>query len=131
MPELFDPVDPVALSIELIRCESVTPHEGGALTLLEEALGAEGFACRRISRGGVENLYARWGVDGPVFGFNGHVDVVPPGDPEAWTRPPFSGEVHDGVLWGRGATDMKTGVAAFVAAAIDAARPGRRAPSRS
>lgn len=122
MPELFDPVDPVALSIELIRCKSVTPHEGGALTLLEEALGAEGFACRRISRGGVENLYARWGVDGPVFGFNGHVDVVPPGDPEAWTRPPFSGEVHDGVLWGRGATDMKTGVAAFVAAAIDAAR---------
>src|SRR5690606_33149135 len=66
-------------------------------------------------------LFARWGARGAArsFGFNGHVDVVPPGDPDAWTQPPFSGALLDGVLWGRGATDMKSGVAAFVAAAID------------
>ncbi|MGG7567234.1 succinyl-diaminopimelate desuccinylase [Rhodovulum sp. DZ06] len=109
--------DPVALSADLIRCASVTPEEAGALDVIRAPLEAAGFRCTRIDRGGVSNLYARWGSEAPVFGFNGHVDVVPVGDEAAWTRPPFSGEIADGVLWGRGAQDMKTGVAAFVAAA--------------
>ncbi|GMG83864.1 succinyl-diaminopimelate desuccinylase [Paralimibaculum aggregatum] len=111
--------DPVALTAELIRCPSVTPEEGGALALLEGLLAPAGFACHRISRGGVENLYARWGTGGPVFGFAGHTDVVPVGDVADWTADPFGGMEADGVLWGRGATDMKSGVGAFVAAALD------------
>ncbi len=111
-------VDPVELTAELIRCPSVTPAEGGAITLVERVLGEAGFRCTRISRGGVENLFARWGAAGPVFAFNGHTDVVPTGDEALWTHPPFSGDQEDGILWGRGAVDMKSGVAAFVAAAI-------------
>ena len=113
--------DPVALTAELIRCPSVTPKEGGALELLEERLKLAGFDCHRIDRGGVSNLFARWGAAGnkKSFGFNGHTDVVPVGDEAAWTHDPFGGQIIDGVLWGRGATDMKSGVAAFVAAAID------------
>jgi succinyl-diaminopimelate desuccinylase len=111
--------DAASLTAELIRCPSVTPEEGGALAHLEKLLSAHGFRCTRIDRGGVANLYARWGDKGPVFGFNGHTDVVPPGDAEAWTHPPFSGAVHDGEIWGRGAVDMKSGVAAFAAAACD------------
>ena len=111
-------VDPVALTAELIRCPSVTPAEGGAIALLERLLGEAGFHCTRISRGGVENLFARWGTSDPVFAFNGHTDVVPPGDEALWTRPPFAGEEEDGILYGRGAVDMKSGVAAFVAAAV-------------
>lgn len=116
--------DPAALSQRLIRCPSVTPEEGGALVLLEAELVAAGFTCTRIDRGGVANLFARWGRRGAnrSLGFNGHTDVVPVGDEAAWTRPPFGGEIHDGWLWGRGATDMKSGVAAFVAAAIDYVR---------
>lgn len=110
-------IDPVTLTAELIRCPTVTPDEGGALLLLETLLGQAGFACTRISRGGVENLYARWGQGSPVFAFAGHTDVVPVGDEAAWTHAPFSGDREDGVLWGRGAVDMKSGVAAFVAAA--------------
>jgi succinyl-diaminopimelate desuccinylase len=110
--------DPVALTADLVRCPSVTPAEGGALGLLEGVLAVEGFACTRIRRGGIDNLYARWGRTAPVFGFGGHTDVVPPGDVAAWTADPFGGTVADGVLWGRGAVDMKSGVAAFVAAAI-------------
>ena len=110
-------IDPVALTQELIRCPSVTPEEGGAIALLEGLLGEAGFACTRISRGGVENLYARWGRTEPVFAFAGHTDVVPIGDEAAWTHAPFDGDLEDGVLWGRGAVDMKSGVAAFVAAA--------------
>ena len=118
------PVDPVHLSAELIRCASVTPDEGGALVLLERLLAGAGFTCTRVDRGGVSNLYARWGQRGAnkSFGFNGHTDVVPVGDAAAWSRDPFGGEVVDGVLWGRGATDMKTGVAAFAAAAVDFVR---------
>lgn len=118
------PVDPVHLSAELIRCASVTPDEGGALVLLERLLAGAGFTCTRVDRGGVSNLYARWGLRGAnkSFGFNGHTDVVPVGDAAAWSRDPFGGEVVDGVLWGRGATDMKTGVAAFTAAAVDFVR---------
>ncbi|MFC3060608.1 succinyl-diaminopimelate desuccinylase [Paenirhodobacter populi] len=112
--------DPVALAAELIRCPSVTPNEGGALVLLEARLGAAGFTCIRVDRGGIPNLFARWGAKGArTFGFNGHTDVVPVGDTAAWSHDPFGGEVIDGILWGRGATDMKTGVAAFAAAAID------------
>ena len=113
--------DPARLTADLIRCPSVTPDEGGALVLLERVLAGAGFACTRVDRGGIANLYARWGDKGHrrSFGFNGHTDVVPVGDEAAWTVPPFSGETRDGAIWGRGAVDMKSGVAAFVAAAVD------------
>ncbi|MDP5218311.1 succinyl-diaminopimelate desuccinylase [Ruegeria sp. 2205SS24-7] len=113
--------DAVKLTADLIRCPSVTPVEGGALKLLDDLLSSAGFDCVRVDRGGVSNLFARWGRKGheKTFGFNGHTDVVPVGDEAAWTMPPFGAEVKDGVLYGRGATDMKSGVAAFVAAAID------------
>ncbi|WP_170341238.1 succinyl-diaminopimelate desuccinylase [Ruegeria arenilitoris] len=116
--------DPVNLTADLIRCPSVTPEEGGALVLLEDILTRAGFTCTRVDRGGVCNLFARWGDKGHArsFGFNGHTDVVPVGDEAAWTRPPFGAEIHDGILYGRGATDMKSGVAAFVAAAVDFVR---------
>lgn len=109
-------MDAVDLARALVRCPSVTPEEGGALGLLEDLLGKAGFACHRIERGGVQNLYARWGSEAPVFGFGGHTDVVPVG--EGWSVDPFAGEIRDGQLWGRGAADMKSGVAAFAAAAI-------------
>jgi len=117
-------IDPVDLTARLIRCPSVTPEEGGALRLLEAELTAAGFACTRVDRNGIPNLFARWGGKGAnrAFGFNGHTDVVPVGDPTDWSRDPFGGEIVDGVLWGRGATDMKSGVAAFVAAAVDFVR---------
>lgn len=111
--------DPVALTAELIRCPSVTPAEGGALVLLEGRLAAAGFRTVRTDRNGIANLFARWGTAGPVLGFNGHTDVVPPGDPAAWRHDPFAATIEDGRLYGRGAADMKSGVAAFVAAAID------------
>ena len=120
----FPPTDPVALTAALIRCPSVTPTEGGALTLLSGLLSQAGFACTRVDRNGTPNLFARWGRKGAnrTFGFNGHTDVVPVGDAAAWTHDPFGGEIVDGVLWGRGATDMKSGVAAFAAAAVDFVR---------
>ncbi len=116
--------DPVALAAELIRCPSVTPAEGGAIALLDRLLSGAGFTTSRVDRGGIANLYARWGARGAnrSFGFNGHTDVVPVGDAAAWTHDPFGGEIADGILWGRGATDMKSGVAAFAAAAIDFVR---------
>lgn len=114
------PTDPADLTARLIRCPSVTPEEGGAIVLLGDLLTQAGFEVHRIDRGGVSNLFARWGRKGSFsFGFNGHTDVVPPGDLGSWTYPPFSGHVEGGTIWGRGATDMKSGVAAFVAAAID------------
>ncbi len=115
------PVDPVALTADLVRCPSVTPAEGGALVLLEKLLTAGGFECTRVDRGGIANLYARWGRKGAnrTFGFNGHTDVVPLGNENDWSVLPFGGEIKDGYLYGRGATDMKSGVAAFAAAAID------------
>jgi succinyl-diaminopimelate desuccinylase len=118
------PIDPVDLTARLIRCPSVTPEEGGALQLLERELTAAGFGCTRVDRGGVSNLFARWGDKGAnrALGFNGHTDVVPVGDPADWTRDPFGGEIDAGRIWGRGACDMKSGVAAFVAAAIDFVR---------
>ena len=113
--------DAAELTAELIRCPSVTPEEGGALVLLQERLSAAGFDCTRVDRNGTSNLFARWGDKGHArsFGFNGHTDVVPVGNEAAWTVPPFGAVVKDGVLYGRGATDMKSGVAAFAAAAID------------
>ena len=116
--------DPADLTARLIRCPSITPEDGGALALLTELLENGGFSVHRCDRAGVPNLFARWGEKGAPrsFGFNGHTDVVPPGDGAAWTHPPFSGHSEGGVIWGRGATDMKSGVAAFVAAALDFVR---------
>jgi len=113
--------DPVALTADLIRCPSITPNEGGALVLLDTLLSAAGFVTTRVDRGGISNLFARWGArtNGRTFGFNGHTDVVPIGDLADWSVDPFGAEQKDGFLYGRGATDMKSGVAAFAAAAID------------
>ena len=118
------PVDPVALTAALIRCPSVTPVEAGTLALLRDVLEGAGFECHRVDRGGICNLFARWGRRGAnrTFGFNGHVDVVPVGDAAAWTQDPFGAAVVDGWMYGRGSTDMKSGVAAFVAAAVDFVR---------
>jgi succinyl-diaminopimelate desuccinylase len=115
--------DPVALTQALIRCPSVTPEEGGALTLLEELLRPAGFACHRLvmtepGTPDVDNLYARFGRGQPHLCFAGHTDVVPVGDETAWTRPPFGAEIHDGVLYGRGAVDMKGAIACFAVAAL-------------
>ncbi|MEP3676227.1 succinyl-diaminopimelate desuccinylase [Sulfitobacter sp.] len=114
-------VDPVELTAALVRCPSVTPADAGALDILHELLSDAGFACAWADRGGIRNLFARWGSQGNTrsFGFNGHTDVVPIGDEAAWTMPPFRAEIKDGIMYGRGTTDMKSGVAAFAAAAID------------
>jgi len=131
MTQSIDPVvptiDPVALTAALVRCASVTPAHDGALDVVAGALAPFGFRLTRVDRGGIVNLYARFGDSGPVLGFNGHVDVVPPGDAAAWTHPPFAAVIEGGALWGRGAVDMKSGVAAFVAAAADwaASNPAR------
>ncbi|EMD81889.1 succinyl-diaminopimelate desuccinylase [Pacificimonas flava] len=114
--------DPVALSQALIRIPSVTPDTGAAQDLLAEALEAAGFTVWRhlwgeAPDGPVANLFARRGTAGPHFAFAGHTDVVPPGAPEDWPGPPFAAEVRDGLLIGRGASDMKSAIAAFVAAA--------------
>ncbi len=113
--------DPVKLTADLIKCPSVTPSNEGALEILEALLSSSGFECTRVDRGGICNLYARWGekTAPKTFGFNGHTDVVPVGDRDAWTKDPFGAQIEDGWLYGRGATDMKSGVAAFAAAAID------------
>ncbi|GBD43624.1 Succinyl-diaminopimelate desuccinylase [bacterium HR40] len=115
-------VDPVELTRALVRCPSVTPVEAGVFAPLEQRLEAMGFSSRRLAfrstAGGqsVPNLFARLGTDAPVLLFCGHTDVVPPGDPAAWTVDPFAGEIRDGRLYGRGAADMKSGIAAFLAA---------------
>ncbi|MEN8982665.1 MAG: succinyl-diaminopimelate desuccinylase [Planktotalea arctica] len=113
--------DPVSLTADLVRCQSVTPTEGGALQLLESLLSTHGFDCTRVDRNGISNLCAVWGGgnNGRTFGYNGHTDVVPIGNPEDWTCDPFGAEIRNGVLYGRGATDMKSSVAAFATAAID------------
>lgn len=114
----------ISMTRDLVRCASVTPEEGGALALIESWLKPRGFRVERpvFSEPGtpdVENLYARLGDSGPVLVFAGHTDVVPVGDAGAWTRDPFSGEIAEGRLWGRGACDMKAGVAASIAAVLD------------
>jgi len=114
----------------LIACRSVTPAEGGAQAYLAEVLSAAGFRVERLtfSEPGtpdVANLFASFGSGSPNLVFAGHTDVVPPGDESEWTHPPFAGEVTDGVLYGRGAVDMKGGIAAFLAAALARVAAGR------
>lgn len=121
-------IDPVKLAQTLIRCPSVTPEDAGALTALEEALSGAGFSCTRLrfeepGTAPVENLYARIGTSAPNFCFAGHSDVVPPGDASLWRFDPFAGEISDGLLYGRGAADMKSAVAAFAAAASRHQKP--------
>lgn len=118
------PLDPVDLACALIRCESVTPVDGGALGALEGWLGPLGFQTERMpfqhdGTPDVDNLFARWGSPnaGPHICFAGHTDVVPVGDPADWRDPPFAAAIRDGVLYGRGTVDMKGAIAAFVAAA--------------
>lgn len=115
------PVDPAQLTADLVRCASVTPADDGALDVLHTLLSEVGFECAWADRGGIRNLFARWGdkAHPKTFGFNGHTDVVPIGDAADWSMPPFGAEVKDGVMYGRGTTDMKSGVAAFAAAAVD------------
>ncbi len=115
-------IDPVRLAQDLIRCPSVTPVDAGALDHLQRVLEGLGFRCRRLpfSEEGtpdVDNLYARFGEAQPNFCFAGHTDVVPTGDLKGWSIDPFAAEIVDGVLYGRGASDMKSAIAAFVAAA--------------
>ncbi|MDR6288630.1 MULTISPECIES: succinyl-diaminopimelate desuccinylase [Inquilinus] len=114
--------DPVALTQALIRCRSVTPADDGALAALEAALAPLGFRCERMrfeapGTAPIDNLYARIGTGGPHLCFAGHTDVVPPGDESRWRFPPFEGRIEEGRIWGRGACDMKSAVAAFAAAA--------------
>ncbi len=116
--------DALSIARDLIRCPSVTPADAGALGVLEKALTAAGFICHRVtfSEAGtadVDNLYARIGSEGPHISFAGHTDVVPPGDESAWSVGAFSGEVKDGFLHGRGAVDMKGGIACSVAAVLE------------
>jgi succinyl-diaminopimelate desuccinylase len=116
--------DPVTIARELIRCRSVTPEEGGALAYLQGLLTQAGFETHRAvfadpGTAAVDNLYARVGKAKPNLLFAGHTDVVPAGNEVSWSHPPFAGELADGKLYGRGAVDMKGGIACFVAAALD------------
>ncbi|MEP6564924.1 MAG: succinyl-diaminopimelate desuccinylase [Mesorhizobium sp.] len=115
------PTDPAENLATLIRCASVTPAEGGALSALETMLKPLGFSIERpvFSEGGtpdIENLYARRSGNGPHLMFAGHTDVVPVGDEASWTHPPFAAEIAKGEMFGRGAVDMKGGIACFIAA---------------
>ena len=114
-------IDPVRLARALIRCPSVTPKDAGALGVLEDALKPLGFSCQRLAfeengAARVENLFAQLGHGAPLFCFAGHTDVVPPGDASLWRHDPFGAEIDGGMLYGRGAADMKSAIAAFVAA---------------
>src|SRR5436305_265250 len=114
-------IDPIALAQALIRCPSVTPEDAGAIRVVAQALEPLGFVCHRLKfeapgTAPVENLYARLGNIGPNFCFAGHTDVVPPGDAKLWRADPFAAEVRDNVLYGRGVADMKSAIAAFIAA---------------
>jgi succinyl-diaminopimelate desuccinylase len=118
------PADPVAIARDLLRCPSVTPAEGGALAYLDGVLTKAGFTVHRTTFAEpgteqIENLYARIGSAKPNLVFAGHTDVVPVGNEASWKHAPFAGEIADGVLYGRGAVDMKGGIACFVAAALD------------
>jgi succinyl-diaminopimelate desuccinylase len=122
-------IDAVELAHDLIRCPSVTPAEGGALGHLQSVLEGLGFVCHRllfsdIDTPDVDNLYARYGAAAPNFCFAGHTDVVPTGPLDGWSVDPFAAEIRDGFLYGRGAVDMKSAIAAFTAAAADAIADG-------
>lgn len=120
----LNPKDPVALTQALIQCPSVTPEEGGALRLLDALLKERGFDSHIVrftdeDTPDIDNLYARIGSEAPCLVFAGHTDVVPTGDETRWSQAPFSGAIVDGILYGRGAADMKGGVAASVSAALN------------
>ena len=120
-----DLVQPLPLAQALIRRPSITPTDAGALDVLGDALERLGFKTRRMPFEEVDNLYARYGTEGPVFLFAGHTDVVPPGTESDWTHPPFDAHLdEDGVLWGRGASDMKGALASMVAACAQAIEAG-------
>ena len=130
------PADPLAIARDLIRCRSVTPEEGGALAYLQELLARAGFDVHRAvfaepGTAPVDNLYARIGKARPNLLFAGHTDVVPPGNESAWSHPPFAGAVAGDRLYGRGAVDMKGGIACFVAAALDYVAANRGRPKGS
>jgi len=115
--------DALSIARDLLRCRSVTPADAGALGVLENILSAAGFELHRVTfsepdTAAVDNLYARIGTSAPHLTFAGHTDVVPPGDEAAWTHGAFSGDVKDGFLYGRGAVDMKGGIACSVAAVL-------------
>ena len=120
---MSDIVNPIELTSELIQCKSITPKSEGSLDIIISYLESLGFNCERIDFGEgiekVENLYARFGTMEPNIAFAGHVDVVPTGDINNWSINPFGGEVKEGKVWGRGAADMKSGIAAFIAAVSD------------
>ena len=120
------PASTFYLAHQLIARRSVTPHDAGCLDLLAPRLAPLGFRCERINANGVENLWARRGAAAPLVCFAGHTDVVPTGPLENWVSDPFTPTIRDGVLYGRGASDMKTSLAAFVTAieAFVAAHPG-------
>lgn len=116
--------DALSIARDLLRCPSVTPADAGALGVLERLLGAAGFEVHRVTftepgAADIDNLYARIGTGAPHITFAGHTDVVPAGDEAAWSHGAFAGEVKDGVLYGRGAVDMKGGIACAVAATLD------------
>ncbi len=115
--------DALSIAQSLVRCPSVTPADAGALDVLETILKEAGFETHRVTFGepgtaDIDNLYARIGTEAPHITFAGHTDVVPVGDESAWTHGAFSGEVKDGMLYGRGAVDMKGGIACSVAAVL-------------
>ncbi|MGZ9108323.1 MAG: succinyl-diaminopimelate desuccinylase [Micavibrio sp.] len=113
------PIDVITLTQNLIRCPSVTPLDAGAIEVVIQALEPLGFTCTRLKFGDIENLFARRGTESPHFCFVGHTDVVPPGDEKAWNYPPFAAAIADGKIYGRGASDMKGNIAAFIAAVSD------------
>jgi len=116
--------DTLQLAKALIACRSITPEDEGALEVVATRLSAAGFQCERLDRGSVRNLWARYGDSGPLVCLAGHVDVVPPGPVEEWTSDPFTPTERDGELYGRGAADMKSSVAAMVTAAERVVRDG-------
>jgi succinyl-diaminopimelate desuccinylase len=127
--------DPVAIARDLLRCPSVTPEDGGALAYLHDVLAKAGFDVHRMTfaepgAAPIENLYARIGTERPNLVFAGHTDVVPAGDTKAWSHPPFAGDVAENVLYGRGAVDMKGGIACFAAAALNYLGEHRGMPKR-
>src|SRR5579859_6537216 len=127
--------DPLAIARDLIRCPSVTPAEGGALSYLQRILAQAGFTVHRATfaepgTAPIDNLYARIGSAIPNLVFAGHTDVVPPGDEAAWRHPPFGGAVAEDKVFGRGAVDMKGGIACFVAAALDHLAANGGAPKK-
>jgi succinyl-diaminopimelate desuccinylase len=130
MADSASPVDltTLALAKQLIACRSITPDDGGCLDVVASRLSPAGFRCERLDRAGVRNLWARRGTVGPVFCFAGHVDVVPPGPADLWSSDPFVPAERGGRLYGRGAADMKTSVAAFVTAVERFAARGREQP---